>query len=76
MTPKEKAKDLINKFRLHSRYWDCRNDEPLEENHAKQCALIAVNEVILANPHSNPLNTDVYSTMDYWQQIKQEIEKL
>ena len=43
---------------------------------AKQCALIAVIEIINANPHSNPLNTDVYSTMDYWQEVKSEIEKL
>ena len=43
---------------------------------AKQCALIAVNEIITSNPHSNPLNTNVESTMSYWQEVKQEIQKL
>jgi hypothetical protein len=38
--------------------------------------LIAVEEIINANPHSNPLNTDVYSTMEWWQEVKQEINKL
>ena len=83
MTPKEKAKELVDKFyqtfpltmdlitTIRDLSWEYDS-----WNEAKQCALIAVNEVILANPHSNPLNTDVYSTMDYWQQIKQEIEKL
>ena len=47
MIPRLKAEELINKFRIHSRYWDCSNDEPLEENHAKQCALIAVDEMII-----------------------------
>jgi len=42
---------------------------------SKQSALIVVDEIILANPHSNPFNTDVYSTMSYWQEVKQEIEK-
>ena len=49
-----------------------------EENEAfsKQLALIAVDEIINANPHSNPMNTNVFSTMAYWQEVKQEIEKL
>jgi hypothetical protein len=76
MTPKEKAKKLVEQFRPHSKYWDCFNDEPLEENHAKQCALISVNQIIQSNPHSNPLNSTPYSTMDYWFDVKKEIEKL
>ena len=43
---------------------------------AKQCALIAVDLIITSNPHSNPFNTEVYSTMDYWQEVKSELEKL
>lgn len=69
---KDKAEDLILKF--------MRLQEPnynwFHSKLAKQCAIIAVIEIINANPHSNPLNTDVYSTMDYWQQVKSEIEKL
>lgn len=69
MRPEEKAKDLVGKYGI----W-CWNNE--WEEVAKKCALIAVNEIINSNPHSNPLNTEVYSTMDYWQEVKQEIEKL
>jgi hypothetical protein len=43
---------------------------------AKRCALIAVDEIISSNPHSNPFNTNVESTMEYWQQVKQEIQNL
>ena len=43
----------------------------------KICALVCVDEIINSNPHSNPLNTNpVYSTMDYWQEVKSEIEKM
>jgi len=68
MTPKEKAVEIFNKM--------CNEVDELLPLDIKECALIAINEVILANPHSNPLNTDVYSTMDYWQEVKREIEKL
>jgi hypothetical protein len=43
---------------------------------AKRCALIAVNEIILANPHGNPLNSNAESTMKYWEEVKKEIELL
>ena len=61
MTPKEKAEQLLNRF-----YFDTTLNE-LEAS--KECALIAVDEIMKANPHSNPFNTDVYSTMDFWQKF-------
>jgi len=33
---------LKDKFRLHAKYWDCYNDEPLEEDHAQRCVEIAI----------------------------------
>ena len=68
MTPKTKAILLIGDLLGYIKEIDI--------NLAKKLALITVNEIILSNPHSNPFNTDVYSTMDYWQEVKQEIEKL
>jgi hypothetical protein len=68
MTPKEKAEELLRK------YWNSKFNMHIDI--ARECALIAVDEIILSNPHSNPFNTDVYSTMEYWQEVKQEIEKL
>ena len=44
--------------------------------YTKRCALILVQNVINANPHSNPLNTEVHSTMDFWLDVQKEIENL
>lgn len=68
MTPETKAFLLVGELLGYTK--------EIDFNLSKKLALITVNEVILANPHSNPLNTDVYSTMDYWQEVKKEIEKL
>jgi hypothetical protein len=72
MTPQEKAKYLVGKMATN-----IKDDILIYKNkYSKECALIAVDQIILANPHSNPLNTDPISTMDYWVEVKQEIEKL
>ena len=61
MTPKEKAQELINKF-----YFDTSLTD-IEE--VKKCALIAVDEILNV--------IEVPSTeYKYWQEVKQEIEKL
>ena len=74
MTPKAKAKELFKKY---SKGKDKHGWSLCEfDSCAKQCALIAVQEILNCNPHSNPFNTDVYSTYDYWFQVKKEIEKL
>lgn len=76
MTPKEKAQYLVDKFTPHAYgVWD-KNGSKEERYHSKQCALIAVDNIITSNPHSNPLNTEVYSTMSYWIDVKTEIKKL
>lgn len=69
MTPKDKAKELVDKYDEMLTYLESKSK-------AKQCALIAVNEIIKANPHSNPFNTDVSSTMAYWNAVRKEIENL
>jgi hypothetical protein len=66
MTPAEKAKELVDKF----------TDEMIESSAyfvnsgAKKCALIAVNELFLA---TDDFDLD---TKEYWQDVKQEIQKL
>jgi hypothetical protein len=61
MNPTEKAKELFKKMCIGK---------------AKESALIAVNEIINSNPHSNPFTTIPFSTMDYWIDVKKEIQKL
>jgi len=69
MTPKEKAKELVDKY---SNPFD-RNgcippSEALLNATLKQCALIAVDEIL------NYLKTDGFSIqINYWQEVKQEI---
>ena len=76
MTAQEKALQLCQDMAYTTFGKDFNNGFTLPLSVAKHCALIAVNEIINANPHSNPFNTDLQSTMEYWQQVKTEIEKL
>jgi hypothetical protein len=66
MTPKEKAKDLVNK---HLQVYDGR--VPI----AKRCALITVDEII-ANIEPSVSMDVISARIEYWQEVKQEIEKL
>jgi hypothetical protein len=80
MTPKEKAKELVHAmgFSVYTMLnTQTRVNEPVHRNpYAKACAMTAVNYIIASNPHSNPFNTDVHSTMGYWQNVKQELDKM
>lgn len=71
MTPKEKAKELFDKyFLLHESATDENGVwvvSALNKGLAKKCALIAIDEII---EHCNYINKW------YWQEVKQEIEKL
>jgi hypothetical protein len=69
MTPKEKADELYVGF------WHLTNDSRI----AKQCALIPVDEILeicsfdcITNLH----NHEFEAKFNYWQEVKQEIEKL
>jgi hypothetical protein len=70
MTPKEKAIELLNKYNsLQVSFY--KNQDP-SYGYAKQCALIAVNEIILAMDNvmlPNPFK-------QYWNKVKQEIQAL
>jgi hypothetical protein len=69
MTPKEKAKELVESMAFSCRECDY-------ETKAKQCALIAVNE-ILDLKHIVTLRRNMHEMeLEYWDEVKQEIEKL
>ena len=65
MTLKLKAKELIDKY---------SNVALLDNYEAKLCALIAVDEILNTIEYSS--QADELSKVNYWQEVKQEIEKL
>ena len=68
MTPKEKAKELVNKY---LRIYDGRVIQ------GKQCALITVDEIInISLPSSEYGGVITDNTIEYWEEVKQEINKL
>ena len=75
MTPKEKAIELLGKYEYLVKTWDCYNDEPLEIQYKipemKECALIVVDEILDSTMYYFDDNFE-----NYWQEVKQEIEKL
>ena len=78
MTPKEKAIDLHNKI-LNITYDD--RDMPGEPTWVStRCALIAVDEIIefmeVDDFDSDTCYWANHSKMQYWIEVKQEIEKL
>ena len=69
MTPKEKAIELVDIYKDITTTWsfnDTITTSVINYDLAKQCALIAVDEIIN--------NVELYST--YWEEVKQEIQKL
>ena len=87
MTPKEKAEELVGKC-----FDTFINDE--DEHYvgtawklSKQCALIAVDEILNSNPYTyiekggsdsrgDWSYKEAQSNKKYWEEVKQEIEKL
>ena len=77
MTPKEKAKELFNKmFNVD----DPMGSYPMCYETAKQCALIAVDEIIKTLNNDiqdiNVVGNVLLDLIDYWREVKQEIEQL
>ena len=68
MTAREKAEELIAQFKLILIDSEC-NSEAICTLLAKQCAKVAVRNIISANPHSNPFNTEMNSTFDWWFEV-------
>ena len=97
MTPKEKAEEIMEMFGgieiyipLEKKDIDCKlNDLPSRWHIKRQCALIAVDEIRKAYPHTYDLEIEYTRDGDeikviknirnnnaYWNEVKQEIEKL
>ena len=77
MTPKEKAKELTHK--MFDVDLDCPNEDMcMLYPHAIKCALIAVDEILdaLVSERISYGGEYRYEESDYWEEVKQEIEKL
>ena len=73
MTPKDKALELYNKYEQLGR--DFTRGVSMKE-FAKQCALIAVDEILNSNPNYPEFKENEGTAIRYWEVVKQEIEKL
>ena len=79
MTPKEKAKELVDKNIEFTQEWNEIDGYVIDMYNATQCALIAVDEVLKASPSlpilgdSGTYSEDIELSTNYWQEVKQEI---
>ena len=83
MTPNLKAKELVEKYRTNiiiaDRYSFNLEDDELQI--AKQCALIAVDEIIKVSVENSfwdkiGIIASDYKQREYWDKVKTEIELL
>jgi hypothetical protein len=70
MTPKLKAEELVKKFSRYVAEKDWFGDS-VEKKFSKECALIAVDEMI---DHVEMMDDN--AAIDFWQEVKTEIENL
>jgi len=67
MTPKEKAKTLVDKYRTFIVMWS--GGIYVERENIKQCALICIEQMIKECD-------GYYKGIKYWKEVKKEINKL
>ncbi len=78
MTPKEKAKELVEMFLALKKINPNAITRPYNWQEAKQCSLICIDEIIKATQketiNKNGTVVEVIP-MKYWVEVKKEIEK-
>jgi len=79
MTPKEKAEELFSKYATYVVMW--AGDSNTTNQNCKQCALIAVEQILNSDPNNLHSDYDYNECklgvdVKYWEQVEQEIEKL
>jgi len=80
MTPKEKAEELVHSF-LTAAYGTMEEYVPIPYIFAKQCAIIAVEQTILAlkqarqwTEYLSSAFADIDNDMNYWINVHKELE--
>lgn len=77
MTPKEKAKELVDKFENAAYNYFTNTGDGIEVAMlAKQSALIAIDEIEKAIDFDWMEVQNLERQYAYWEEVKQEIEKL
>ena len=87
MEAKNKAKELINKYlRIEDDttfYWESYSDRRYIDdevfNHAKKCALVAVEEILESQPSYRYWDThddETPNAITFWNEVKDELNKL
>ena len=74
MTPKEKAEELFKQYYSYLKANLMDDREAWED--AKECALILVDEIIKVLVELSKEEFTFIYYVEYWQEVKQEIEKL
>ena len=70
MTPKEKAEELLDKFKKI-------NEDYIDNYQSIPCALIAVDEIMkLESNNGYYFDGTNVTSISYWQEVKKEIELL
>ncbi len=72
MTPKEKANELVDKFRNEITSFLGDN---MKKINAKKCALVAVDELIKIH-YLLTTTHDTSPSINYWKEVKKEIQNL
>jgi ABC-type uncharacterized transport system ATPase component len=73
MTPKEKAKELVEKFKITSLAF--LDGSERANAIGKNCALLAVGEILLDYTLTFR-DKQMHKSYEYWQKVKKEIEQL
>jgi hypothetical protein len=77
MTPKEKAEELVDKYATYVVMW--KGDINSTHQNCKQCALIAVDELIYFSSNQSlsvDFDSNYYCDYDFFIEVKKEIEAL
>jgi len=77
MKPKDKAKELVDTYRIMLMNSDTEcGEEILCTVIAKYCALIAVDEILNLMINNFQWDINYNGNIEYWQEVKQEIQEL
>jgi len=77
MTEKEKAEELVGRYYS---LFSIEFENTIDITEAKGCALIAIDEILKNsvgyNAYDGVTDNDICADDNYWEEVKQEIEKL